>query len=141
MGQYASGPTQAIQNGDSAEVCVQPGQWSIQQQPAVATQATITKAAVANTRHVCTGLTVCLAAGATAQTPILVNLRDGATGVGTILWSGTLSAPANGCASIPIAGLNIPGSVNTAMTLEFAAAPGAAAQVTVSLQGHDVTGG
>lgn len=141
MGQYASGPTQAIQNGDSAEVCVQPGQWSIQQQPALATQATISRAAVANTRHVCTGLTVCVATGATAQTPIIVNLRDDATGAGTILWSGTLSAPVAGCAAVAIAGFNIVGSVNKAMTLEFAGAPVAAAQATVSLQGHDVTGG
>lgn len=141
MGQYASGPTQATQNADSAEVCTLPGQWSIQHQPATATQATITRAAVGNTRHVCTGITACIAAGATAQTPIIVNLRDGATGAGTILWSGALSAPVNGCASVPVAGFNIPGSLGVAMTLEFAGAGVAASQETVSLQGHDVTGG
>lgn len=140
MGLYASGTSLGATTADSSEVATLPGQWSIQHQPAAGAQATITQAAVPNKRHLCTGLTACLAAGATAQTPIIVNLRDGATGVGTILWSGALSAPVNQAASIPIAGFHIPGTIGVAMTLEFATAPVAGAQLTVSLQGHDVTG-
>lgn len=140
MGLYASGPMLGATNADSAEVATLPGQWSIQHQPAAGAQATISQPAVANRRHVCTGITACLAAGAAAQTPIIVNLRDGATGAGTILWSGALSAPINQAAALPIAGFHIPGTPGVAMTLEFAGAPVAGAQLTVSLQGHDVTG-
>src|SRR3954468_6027646 len=62
-----------------------PGNWGVGAVPAAATQATISKAAVAGVRHVCRGISACLSTGATAQAvaAILV-LRDGATGAGTI---------------------------------------------------------
>lgn len=116
-----------------------PGNWSIRHVPSTATQATITKAAVAGTRHVCTSITVSVAANGTAQTPILVHLRDGASGAGTILWSGALSAPVTQCAVISANGLNIVGSVNTDMTLEFAGAGVTASQEVVALSGYDCT--
>lgn len=115
-----------------------PGQWAIQHSPAADTQATITRAAGgAGVRHVCTGVQAFLT-GTGAANGIAVNLRDGASGAGTILWSGRLFNDVNlPRTSIELTGLNIVGSANTAMTLEFAAAPAGGAIGSVSLQGYD----
>lgn len=115
-----------------------PAGWSVQSSPAVATQATVTRAAGgAGVRHVCKSITVSLACGATPQTPINVYVRDGASGAGTILWSGAVAAPANGSETIAIP-LSIAGSANTAMTIEFSAAGVAASLEAVSMTGYDV---
>ncbi len=111
-------------------------QWAVYQTPAAATQATIGKAAVAARRHVATSVTVCLNAVAAQAAPVVFNLRDGATGAGTVKWSVSLIAPAgySQCVALPV---NIPGSTNTAMTLESAAAPAASNFATVALSGYD----
>lgn len=101
--------------------------------PGAAAQATTTRAALAKFRHVAVGIIASIACGATAQGPILLHLRDGASGVGTILASFALSAPVNGCAWIELSDIAIPGTENTAMTLEFAAAGAAGTQQTVTL--------
>lgn len=108
--------------------------WSLQHQPAAATQATISQAADANGRHVVTSITVCLSAVA-AQTSLLFNLRDGATGAGTILWSARLAGPA-GSGQCQTANVTIVGTKNTAMTLESSAAPAATNFATVTLNGY-----
>lgn len=111
--------------------------WSQTNTPAVATQATTSKAAGGGTvRHVATSITVCIAANGTAQTPLLFHLRDGATGAGTIIRTWAFSAPitTSQCENVP--GLNMPGSANTAMTLESAAAGVAGSQATVSFTGY-----
>lgn len=113
-------------------------QWSVQHTPTAATQATITKAAVAGTRHVCDSITATIACGATAQTPINVVLRDGASGVGAILWSAKLSAPVNSMADIELESLGIIGTSGNAMTLEFTAAGVAASEEAVSMVGYDI---
>lgn len=113
-----------------------PTMWAIQHAPAAAAQATISKAADAAAYHVATSVTVCVSAAATAQTPLQISLRDGATGVGTIVWTVRLSAPANGTACV-VAPMNIKGTKNTAMTLESAGVTVAGAFATVSLNGYD----
>ncbi|MEM0272918.1 MAG: hypothetical protein QW514_10295 [Thermoprotei archaeon] len=111
--------------------------WSITNTPATGTQATATKAAGGSTvRHVATSVTACVAANATAQTPILIHLRDGASGSGTILRTWAISAPATSSQCIDISGLNMTGSANTAMTIETASAPVTGAQATVTLTGY-----
>jgi hypothetical protein len=117
-----------------------PGDWAINHVPVAATQATITRAASPGTgRHVCTSITAHLGAVAVNGTQIL-NLRDGTTGAGTILWSARLGPLVVGSSDhIELTGLNIVGSANTAMTLEFAAAPAATNFETVSMTGHDAT--
>src|SRR5690242_9481224 len=68
--------------------------WSVVHAPAANNQATASKAAgAAGVRHVCTGITATLAAGASAPTAVNVNVavRDGATGAGTVLWQAVLS--------------------------------------------------
>lgn len=119
-----------------AALSATPGEWSVFHAPAAATVATITRAATVLTRHVCRSITVSVGAVA-AQGPLEFVLRDGAAGVGPILWQAVLSAPAGSADHITISGLSILGSVNTAMTLECLAAPAATNLARVSLAGYD----
>ena len=125
-----------------ALVTTGPGDWSINHTPAANTPATITRAAgAAGVRHVCTSITATLIGlAASAETTVLVNLRDGATGAGAILWSTRLlvAGTAGSETGVSLSGLNIVGSAATAMTLEFAAAGGASTFETVAMTGHDV---
>jgi hypothetical protein len=87
-------------------------------------------------RHVATCVSLSVGAAGTAQPVVQVNLRDGATGAGTIIRSWQLAAPANSSATVDLCGLNESGTGNTAMTLEFAAATAAATQASVTLSGY-----
>lgn len=144
----ASAANLAALSALGAQLITTPGNWSVFQIPAVATQATISRAAGATgVRHVCTSIRAKLrtATAATAAT-VTVNLRDGATGAGTILYSATLDINTNvatiaGKESdvIELTGLNIPGSAATAMTLETAAAPAANCFAEVQMTGYDAS--
>jgi hypothetical protein len=127
--------------GNGAAMVTRPADWSINHLPAAAAQATISKAAgAAGVKHVCTSVSGAISTVGTAQTAALVfNLRDGATGAGTVLWALQVSLPTATTWSFFLGGLNIIGSAATAMTLETVAAPAAAAFASVSLTGYDVT--
>lgn len=134
----ASAANQAAANPIGVLQVATVGTFGIQHTPAAATQATISRAAGgAGIRHIATAITIGIAAVA-AQGPLIFNLRDGATGVGTILWSATLTKPAGDGAVVTISGLSIPGTPNTAMTLESAAAPAGTNFAFVSLSGYSV---
>lgn len=116
-----------------------PTDWSINNSPAVTTQATISKAAVAgppNMKHVCTGIYAVLSC-VVAQPLISLNLRDGASGAGTILWTEQFIAPAGALIIINISDLSIPGGYGNAMTLEWSAAPAATNLESVEMTGYD----
>jgi hypothetical protein len=112
-----------------------PGAWSANHAPAAATQATTTRAtAGAGVKNICTSITISLGGG--NNTTLVFVLRDGASGVGAIVWQTRVTAlkdAAGAPISIP---LWIEGTANTAMTLESTAAPGAAVFATVSMAGH-----
>lgn len=112
--------------------------WSVTHLPAVTTKATISKASGGGTvRHVATGIVACLANPvAIVEGPRIVNLRDGATGAGTILMSWAISTFANDSKCVTMSGLNMTGTAATAMTIEFDAAGGAGTQETVTLTGY-----
>lgn len=115
------------------------GNWAIQHDPAANTQATISRAAGGVViRHICTSIHATFSAGATAGAAVKVYLRDGATGVGAILWSGSLAVAIGGTANLALSGLSIVGSANAAMTLEFASAGGLTTFENVSLTGYTV---
>ncbi len=59
-----------------------------------------------------------LAAGATAGTDQLV-IRDGASGVGTIIWQADLSVPANGGDRVQLSNLDIRATPGNSLTVEF----------------------
>jgi len=128
----------SAQSATGSELTTLPGNWSVTSSPAANTQATATKAAGgAGVRHVANSVTASFAAGATAGAAIQVNLRDGASGAGTILWSALLTAPIGDSRSVTLSGLNLVGSAATAMTLEFTAAGGATTLESVTLTGYD----
>jgi hypothetical protein len=140
----ASAANLAAQSTVNAMLTSHPGQWTVTHAPGAAAQAVASKAAgAAGVRHVCTGLVVTVAAGAVAPTAALVtvNLRDGATGAGTILATFQLAIPATAgaCVVLPVSGLKIPGTAATAMTLETSAATGTNVAASVTLFGHDAT--
>lgn len=100
-----------------------PSRWSKPSTPAVSTLASASVAAEASVRHVAD--TVCFSAASTTApvlTKLNVNLRDGATGAGTIIASWTVVIPAatgQNVAPICFPDLQLVGTTNTAMTLEY----------------------
>lgn len=117
------------------------GGWTANHAPAAAAQATIAKASGgAGIKNVCTSITVSLASAAVPTVgAVTFNLRDGATGAGTILWTTRLSLPAVSGQSVA---LSLPcwieGTAATIMTLESSAAPAANVQATVAMTGTTV---
>jgi hypothetical protein len=115
-------------------------QWSLTNGPAAGAQATASKAAGGGTvRHVATSIDACIADNTAAAAAIRINLRDGATGAGTIIrqWLlGTSALDASQCFHAD--GFSIIGSANTAITIEFAAAGAATTLETVNLSGYSV---
>jgi hypothetical protein len=110
--------------------------FAITHAPGAATQATISQAAGgAGVFNHATCISATFASGATGGTGTL-NLRDGATGAGTVLQSWDLSAITLTSIGVYISGVDIPGSANTAMTLEFAAAGAATTLEKVNLVGY-----
>ncbi len=123
----------------AAGIVTAPPTWAAVHQPVAATQATISKAAGAlGVKHVATGVTVCISAVA-AQPDLVFNLRDGASGAGTILWTARLAATAGTAQCVSSPPLNLVGTAATAMTLESAAAPAATNFAAVSLAGYDAS--
>lgn len=140
----ASAAVQSSANALGVPAVAMLGNWSINNVPAAATQATITRAAgAAGVRHVCTSVDATLIVPPTVNQPaIQINLRDGATGAGTILWSRRVgfgvAAGADGFEfKVSLAPLSIFGSAATAMTLEFSAAGAATTLQSVALTGYD----
>ena len=131
----------AGQSANGALGVALPGNWSISNAPAAGTQATSSRAAgAAGVRHVVNCITASFVnnTNAGAQSTTLV-IRDGASGVGTIIWQTLLSTTGNGGSfdRVALCGLNITGSAATAMTVEFTAAPPATETEIVQLSGYD----
>jgi len=120
---------------------VLPGNWGISSNPGGDNLATVSRSAgAAGVRHVANCVSVTwinnTASGPLGET---VAIRDGATGVGTILWQNVLSATSSAGSStvLNFCGLNLVGSPATAMTIEFLAAH-SSFQEAVDLTGYDV---
>lgn len=121
---------------------VGPVGWAATHAPAVNTQASATKAAEAERRHVCTGFKARLVGGTTAPAAVVatVHLRDGATGAGTPLMTFTLALAAAVAAvdEVSMEGIAVFGSANTALTIEFVAAGGLNTFEAVTMTGYTV---
>lgn len=122
----ASAAAMAAQSGLGAPLAAPPGEWTAQSAAAVGVASSAGRAAGgAGVRHVARrvsfGFSATTALGAIVT--VTINLRDGATGAGTVLWAWQFTLPA---AVIPAftfgQEVNFPGSAATAMTLEFSAA-------------------
>lgn len=113
-----------------------PLQWSLVHAPAADTIATATKAAGgAGVRHVlqnlCVGLILITAANFTANQPVYWVVRDGAAGAGTIIFRGVTT-------NAILSGLNLVGTANTAMTVEWTVAPGLTNLEVISAAGYSI---
>lgn len=127
-----------ITEADGVQVIVRTGEWSQANLPGLAAASTTTRAAVAGVRHVCTAITCTFSTAAAAQSGAMdFVLRDGVSGAGTILWGQRFLLDVNKNIQWVLTGLNIVGSVNTAMTLEMVAAGVAGSVGTVTLTGYD----
>lgn len=102
-----------------------PEGWAITDAPASGVRATVSRPAEVGLRHVATALSFDVITTTTAPTTttLTVTLRDGASGAGVVLmtWRIRVSAAMTdtNVSSIQLHGLNIFGTANTAMTLEF----------------------
>ncbi len=97
-------------------------------------QATASAAALTGVLYRACKVSATVAADATGVTGIMtLNLRDGATGAGTVLWNIVLSTGASSTVGIQTPNLNILGSPGTAMTIEFAAGATNSGVETVNL--------
>lgn len=121
------------------QVTTSPAVWSVPVQAASASQCSASVAAVATTRHCAVGVQACVVA-TIAQTQLFVNLRDGATGAGTVKWNGLVAGTAGtfGCVVHEFAGGPVCGTINTAMTLELGTATAATNGCAVTVRGYDV---
>ncbi len=105
--------------------------------PASATIATASLTAPGSGKviHV-TEISATFAAGATGGTPVQLVLRDGATGVGTIIRQWSLASPVNGFSSVFMESIDIPMTQGNAATLEFTAAGAASTEERVNIAGY-----
>jgi hypothetical protein len=110
---------------------------SVVHQPAAATVASASVVGIGG-RHIGTTCTVYISTVA-AQPDIVVNLRDGAAGAGTVLWTGrvTCSISSGDTCKVQSPPLNAIGTASTAMTCETATAPAAGNLATATLTYHD----
>ncbi len=124
-GRTASATNLALTTAVGSALVEKGARWSVNSNPVVSTQATASKAAGgAGVRHVVDCIS--FSTGATtapAATALTVQVRDGATGAGTIIWERRVVAAASTGTFNEFAtcGLNLIGTANTAMTIEFSA--------------------
>jgi hypothetical protein len=131
-----------IEPAPTVSIALNPSSFAVFSNPAAGSQATIAAAAGgAGVKNIAT--LVCFSAAATTApvlTALTVNLRDGATGAGTVKWTMQLAIPAStGILAAPFCSpVNVIGTANTAMTLEFSASLANLIE-SVSLQGYTTT--
>jgi len=131
----AGGNMTSATTSNNSAMTVPAGEWYVTHTPAAATQASASKSAGGgNVRHVARSITACISA-VNAQGDITINLRDGATGAGTVMWTCRLAAAAGTSACCPSPSMAVIGTANTAMTLETSAAPAAGNFASVTLTG------
>jgi len=123
----------------SALLVSEPGDYTWSAGPAVNTLATVSTIAFATDASICTGISFSLADTnpiGTGPGLLRVYLRDGASGVGPILWEQVVFIQGGQSKHVNITGLHIVGSLNTVMTLEFSGAPGVTGYETVTMMVH-----
>lgn len=133
--------TLTARNSIGASLSEKGSRWTVIHNPAANSQATASIASEASVRHVVD--CVSFSAGAIvapALTALTVNVRDGATGAGNIIWTFQVIIPAATGQSVAphsICGLNLVGTTATAMTAEFSAGLTSLSE-SVSISGYNV---
>ena len=128
-------------DGAGRVMITEPQVWTVTHAPAANTVAIASKAAgAAGVKHVLEWLQIsCHNSGAATAIMLLVNVRDGATGAGTILMTLRLPVLVTTLTEVNkfLNDLHIVGTAATAMTVEFSAAGGANTNEIVSIGGYD----
>jgi hypothetical protein len=140
----ASAPNVATADGRGVAQVVEPGHWTLRGIDGGGTSpASQTRAAVAGTRHILRTIsarffTPTVLAGGSSVTVLVV--RDGASGVGAILWQSyfVIATAAASEDRLDLSGLSLVGSVNTAMTVEFTVLA-TGTQQSLSATGYEAT--
>lgn len=142
LANFATAVTTTARNNQGSTLGEFGSRFTVNSAPAAGSQATASIAAEASVRHVATG--ICFSSGS-AVAPVLtslqVNLRDGATGAGTVLITFEVEIPAStGVDTAPFCTQftgGIAGTTNTAMTVEWSASLANLKQ-TATLIGYNV---
>lgn len=143
----AAGATNLTAAANASQLTEKGPRWFVNNNATAAggAQGTIGKAAGASgVRHVvdCIAFSANSSA-AVAAANVFVNVRDGASGAGTILWQYSVSFPTAAAlgiqeiAPLSFCGLNLVGTAATAMTIEFSASTAGVIQ-SVNASGFDV---
>jgi hypothetical protein len=139
---FATSVTTTARNAVGGQINEFGSRFTVNSAPAAGSQATASIAAEAAVRHVATG--ICFSSGSTTApvlTSLQVNLRDGATGAGTVLASFEVEIPAaTGVDTAPFCTQftgGIVGTTNTAMTAEWSASLANLKQ-TATLIGYNI---
>lgn len=125
LANFTVATTLTSRNEAGAQLVEKGSRWSVVSTPAVSTKASASIAAEASVRHVAD--CVSFSGGSTtapALTLLTIQIRDGATGAGTIIWSHTVivtAAAVQNVSPFTECGLNLVGTTNTAMTAEWSA--------------------
>lgn len=135
----ASAANLAAESGVGAQLSTTPGQWSIFSAPAAHVVATATKAASPGVSHILTTISASLQAVAAQAAPVQLVVRDGASGVGAIIWTERLFVTTGFDIRFTVSGLSLVGTAGNAMTVEFTAAADAGNFETLSATGYDAT--
>ncbi len=118
--------------------------WRQFSNPGENTTATTTKAAgAAGVRHVLTHVVarIATATGLVSAARVSLNVRDGASGTGTLIFVAQLSFPnvVGELAADDLTNLNIVGTAATAMTVEFSGAGGLGTFESIFASGYDIS--
>jgi hypothetical protein len=138
---YNTAQTTTAANSIGTVLVEKGSRWSVIHNPAAASQASASIASEASVRHVvdCVSFSA-VATTAPALTALTINVRDGASGAGTIIWTYQVVIPAATGQSVAphsVCGLNLVGTTATAMTLEFSAGLTSLVE-SVSISGFNV---
>ena len=135
------GTLAATGNNEGVSITEKGARWRVVSNPAAGSQASGSKSSAVGISHVADCVSFSAAATTAASlTALTMNLRDGASGAGTIIWTMQLAVPASTGQLVQpfsVCGLNLIGSNNTAMTLEFSAGVTNVLEA-VTLTGYDV---
>lgn len=138
---FPTSTTLTARNSVGAALTEKGSRWSVVSNPAAGNQASASIASEASVRHVVDCVSFSASAGAAPTlTALTLNIRDGASGAGTVIWTWNLEiAAATGQSVVPhsICGLNLVGTTATAMTVEFSASLANLAE-SVSISGYNV---
>ena len=139
---YPAATTLTARSIAGAAIAEKSSRWTVIHNPAASSQATASIALESGVRHVADCVSFSAAStSAPAATALTINLRDGATGAGTIIWTFqvvALAATGQNVAPHSICGLNLVGTTATAMTFEFSASLANLIE-SVSISGYNVS--